>query len=371
MNQALDIIEKMRYRDNTNLYVFSTRVEAEVLLTKAFRGGDPKKGDTKIKVRRVNEVQSLISRNLYEFGYENIFKSAYDENGIKKINAVVVGMGKHGTEMTKALAWFCQMDGYQVSINAFDAFPNARDVFVSRCPELMSPKHNGVIDIDGEAKYHITIHDGIDVRTNTFDSILEGLPRTTYVFVALGDDEENISAAIKLRSFFARMGCKPVIQAIVYNSDKKEALCGITNFKGESYDVDFIGDMKTSYSEDVILDSDVEEVALARHLRWGKESDFWQYDYNYKSSIASAIHKEMKIKCGIPGITKDKEDRTDEELWNIRKLEHCRWNAYMRSEGYVYSGSVQKSTRNDLAKMHYCLVPFYDLPYEEQIKDDD
>ena len=167
------------------------------------------------------------------------------------------------------------------------------------------------------------------------------------------------------------MGYNPEIQAVVYNSDKKEALTGIANFKGQEYNIEFIGDMKTSYSEEVILDSDVEEEALKRHLKWGNESEFWQYNYNYKSSIASAIHRKMKILCGMPGIEKDPKDRTEDELWNLRILEHNRWNAYMRSEGYVYGGTVEKSGRNDLAKMHNCLVPFAELPLKEQEKDDD
>ena len=79
----------------------------------------------------------------------------------------------------------------------------------------------------------------------------------------------------------------------------------------------------------------------------------------------------MKILCGIPGIEKKPAERTEQELWPIRVLEHSRWNAYMRSEGYVYSGSTEKSTRNDLAKMHHCLVPFYELPLKEQEKDED
>ena len=40
-------------------------------------------------------------------------------------------------------------------------------------------------------------------------------------------------------------------------------------------------------------------------------------------------------------------------------------------EGYVYSGSVEKSSRNDLAKMHHCLVPFDMLSEQDKAKDDD
>lgn len=369
INQAIKIIRNSKYNENTNLYVFSTQIEAEMLLYHAFNQ-DKTSG---VKVRRVNEVQSLISRTLYDTGYENIFQNAFtDEDGIKKINAVIVGMGQYGTEMTKALSWFCQMDGYQVEIHSFDIDNKAEERFISLCPELMDTKHNNQFNIDGEAKYNIKIHPDIDVDTKQFDDIILSLPPTTYVFVALGNDEKNISVAVKLRASFMRQKHNPVIQSVVYNTDKKESLNGIRNFRGQEYSIDFIGDMKSSYSEEVILDLDVEEEALKRHLKWGKEEDFWRYNYNYKSSVASAIHRKMKILCGIPGITKSPEDRTDDELWSIRKLEHCRWNAYMRSEGYVFSGDSQdKNTRNDLAKVHHCLTKFDDLLWSEKEKDDD
>lgn len=366
INKALKIVEKLKYRENTNLYVFSTQLESEILMSGAFNdAGD----DIKIRVRRVNEVQSLIYRNLYENGYDNIFCAARDDgSGIKKINAVVVGMGQYGVEMTKSLSWFTQMDRYLAEINVFDADPKAGERFASLCPELM--EFSGKLDIKGESRYTINIHSGVDVDTLSFDKFISSLPEATYVFVALGEDEKNISAAVKLRSLYEKLGNKPVIQAVVCNSEKKEALFDAANFKGQKYNIDFIGDMKTSYSEKVILGSDVEEQALRRHTKWGRESDFWRYNYNYKSSMASAIHRKMKILCGIAGSDKDPSERTESELWALRILEHCRWNAYMRSEGYVYGGTVEKSGRNDLAKMHNCLVPFDELPLEEQIKDD-
>ena len=280
-------------------------------------------------------------------------------------------MGQHGTEMTKALAWFCQMDGYRVEINSFDLDKRADDRFRSLCPELMSPELNGRFDVLDEAKYKITVHPKIDVNTKTFDDILLALPRTTYVFVALGDDETNIAAAIKLRSLLAGMGYDPVIHAVVYDSDKKVALDGSANHSQMKYSIDFIGDFKTSYSEEVVLASQMEAEGLERHKKWGTEYTFWQYDFNYKSSVASAIHRKMKILCKIPGIEKTPTERSEEELWQIRILEHSRWNAYMRSEGFVYSGSIEKSSRNNLAKKHNCLVRFYELPLSEQIKDDD
>ena len=321
-----------------------------------------------VKVRRINEVQSLINRILYERG-NIIFESAMDNSeGTKDISAVVVGMGRHGTEMVKALSWYGQMDGYSLTINAFDRDPLAEDKFRALAPELMSEKYNGVF-VEGEAYYKIRIHSNIDVETNTFAEKISEISNANFVFVALGNDDINISVAIRLRMYFERIKIHPVIFAVIYNSDQKKALCDIKNFKREKYDIEFIGDMESSYVSDVIIDSELEEEALQRHLKWGVEEDFWNYEYNYRSSVASAIHMKARIDQGIPGSQKRTEELTDEERNIIEILEHKRWNAYMRAEGYIYSGSKDSASRNDLGKMHNNLVEFDALSDADKRKD--
>ena len=78
---------------------------------------------------------------------------------------------------------------------------------------------------------------------------------------------------------------------------------------------------------------------------------------------------KARIACRIPGAEKKEDQLTKEEQDIIEVLEHRRWNAYMRSEGYVYSGSKDKASRNDLAKMHHDLVDFSSLTEEEKRKD--
>ena len=113
----------------------------------------------------------------------------------------------------------------------------------------------------------------------------------------------------------------------------------------------------------------LEADALQRHLKGGNEEEFWQYEYNYNSSVASAIHMKARIACGVPGADKKEEELTGGERAVIESLEHRRWNAYMRSEGYIYSGSPDKSSRNDLAKTHNDLVDYAMLSEEEKRKD--
>lgn len=360
LDNALKLIEKYKNRENTNLYVFSIKIESELLLTEVDKG--------KIKVRRINDVKLCVYNILNDDGHA-LFENAREViGGKKKISAVVVGLGNHGTEMVKALSWYCQMDGYELEINAFDKDDLAEERFCARAPELMSEKYNGVY-VEGEAQYKINIHSNADVQTKAFADAIKNISDATYVFVALGTDDANINAAVDLRMYFERLHIHPVIQTVVYNVQQKKALEGIKNFKGQAYDIDFVGDIVSSYSEDVILVTELENAALVQHKEYCPEEDFWNFEYNYRSSIASALHEKARIDCRIPGAEKDPADRNDEENRINAIIEHCRWNAYMRAEGYIFSGSKEKPSRNDLGKMHHNLVDFSALSDEDKRKD--
>ena len=181
---------------------------------------------------------------------------------------------------------------------------------------------------------------------------IQKLSETNYVIVSLGDDERNLRIAVMLRMLFERMGIHPQIRAIIYNSDERKALEDARNFEGTSYDISFFGDLRSSYSEKVIINSELEEKALILHKRWAdttlseeeKESLFWDYEYNYRSSIAAAIHQNV-----ITEMEKHKLYHHD-----LDNEEHRRWNAYMRSEGYIQRGGFKE--KDHLAKTHGDLV---------------
>jgi len=348
--------------ESVELRVFSDDIRSELLLAS--------KDVQKMRAIRVNDIQSLIYHNLDTHGMR-LFENARDNNSSEKmISAVIVGLGKYGLEMLKALTWFCQMPGYRIKINAFDMDQQAEEKFVAMCPELMSKELNGQ-DIPGEARYDITIHSGIDTSTPSFYEIMSQIKDATYIFVCLGDDETNLSTAVKIRTAcegirYTGDHHKPDIETVIYDSNIRNTMGkkwiepdnavnpqGVLNFKKESYDIHMIGDLDHFYSVATLMDFELENIAKAAHCLYYPESSFWKYEYNYRSSLARALHTKVRQLM----------------LSDSAELEHKRWNAYMRAEGYRYSGSPNENTRNDLGKLHHDLIPFAVLTEDEQKKD--
>lgn len=101
-------------------------------------------------------------------------------------------------------------------------------------------------------------------------------------------------------------------------------------------------------------------------------NDYVSYEYYRESSIAKSIHKDIISKFFQTHFdTYDKENFHFEskicpcpKCRNIRITEHMRWNAYMRTNGFIYS-----QTRRDRAKTHNDLIPWKELPEPEKYKD--
>ena len=347
-------------RASASLYIFSSHTDSELLFSV--------NGASGLRVRRIDPIRSLVNSTLYRQG-EGLFSMALPgENGKKQISALILGLGRQGSQMVKGLSWLGQMDGYDLSIHVFDWDPEAERVFTASCPELMSSDYNGT-DVDGEARYKITIHSGVSVDSPEFQHQLRDIGPVTYVLTALGSDRSNVEAAVQMRRLCLQNGSRPLIHCILFSGEETELLNQATDYRGHSYDLQFIGNLRDFYSYDTIFNNELEDLALRRHLKWGDEASFWAYEFNYQSSVASAIHAKMRQLCGIPGAGKPENQVTKEEKLALECLEHRRWNAYMRSEGYCYSGSPSKESRNDLAKLHNDLIPFRSLTKEEQEKD--
>ncbi|MBQ4071020.1 MAG: hypothetical protein IJD51_01220 [Clostridia bacterium] len=254
---------KQRYNTpNTEMYLFADTVEGGILLDTVDNG--------EIKVRSVRRTRNLVTSTffrpveIYErkrVAYEKLLsdggfwrtgestksrqrseelmekllplpKTLYDDyatvDGVKHLNVVLVGLGGYGTEFLKTFCWCSQLPDYFVNIYAFDSDPNAVEKLQTVAPELML--YNGEEQKRGlNPLYSINIYPGTDAESDDLARKIAGIENITHIFVALGNDELNISAAIRINTALKRKSlvsgeAVPTINTIVYSAVKNFAL---------------------------------------------------------------------------------------------------------------------------------------------------
>lgn len=358
INQYNSLVNKYANMENGKIYLFSRSAQSDLVFNNVT--------DKKIQCRKYDSDFLIIYNYLFEKGLK-LFETAKPiDDKTKQINVVIVGFGLNGKTLTKALAWFCQMDGYRLEINVFDSDTNAISKFKEQSIDLLDPAFAKPDDPE-ENQYVINIHEGVEVGTREFVECIESLAeKTTFAFTCLGDDEINLSASMKLREIFERKGKgnHPPIVSVVYTGNK-EYVKDAVNHKGQRYDIECIGSYEHTYSYDFVIDSKLEKAAIGVHTRYGNSTmSLFGYAYNYRSSCASAIHTKAKIALKIYNSNLGKSKLTPQEIQSIAMMEHRRWSAWIRGEGFVYG-----ENRSDLAKLHPCLVRYSKLP--EDVKEYD
>ena len=136
-----------------------------------------------------------------------------------------------------------------------------------------------------------------------------------------------------------------------------------------------IKELKTNWQQSVDNLSKIIETMKGKWL-------FLAYEYSGIEESIKAIEGEQAEMGGIDGVFLKKHVLTlmnnalEKQSTFVRVLcyilleeklkeqEHRRWNAYMRSEGFIYN-----EKRFDLGKMHPDLRPYSALPSSEKNKD--
>jgi hypothetical protein len=356
-----------RPKHKTWLYLLENTSGNELLL-----GG---KGE-EVTIRRIERVRSFVYNYLWKFGKAALFDTAVtsdDDPAIKDIRVFLIGLGKTGMMMLRSLVWFCQMDGYRLSIDVFDRAPLAESRLRAACPELLDNTHNDHWHL-GDAQYRIRFHSDVDTSSDTFSALLDELDYPTFVFISLGDDDTNIEVAQQLRMQLLRKsrldgsfdeGLLDSIHVVVHDSRRAHALSHDRTLKR-------VGGFEGVYSYETILDQELEKKAESVHTYWyqndpsklkAAREEYWHKEYYRNSSMAEVIHKEVRDAL----LAETELRKSDaEQVEALAILEHRRWLAYMRSEGFIFSGSTDEGSRCDDAKLHNLLVPYNQLPEAEK-----
>lgn len=346
---------------NYRMYVFCRSAESSIILDNA--------PNSNIKLRRVNEERNLAYRIVQS---HSIFDDAIVDGDVKRINLLVVSETNDNTslslELVKTLSWCTQMPGYDVKIHVADMSGNCEDLLRLSSPELIALNHQR---IEGDAKVDIYFYQNPNLRELAYN-----VGAVSTIYTMLENDEANINSAIILREEFGKINLSrgialPSIFATVRSPKKNETISqngSLKDHKGNDYGITLIGNIASEYSTEVIEQVDLECKGMAVHLRWSNTLEerqsncllYNQYEYYRRASISEALYSELRIALGIL-LSGDSETR---EL--LKTYEHMRWNAYMRTEGYVY-GAI----RDEIAKTHPSLVPYQALSHAEKQKDEE
>ena len=293
-------------------------------------------------VYRIEHINSLVLHNLGKLGTRLFEGAKPDENGNKVISLLVVGLGQTGSALVKNLSWFTQIEGYTTVIHAFEQDDIAIEKFRHSCP--------GFFDDSGKnCNCEIIIHPRMISGTPAFESELCSLGDVGFVFVALGSDQLNVSAALDIRRTFQKQNMHPPIQAVLRNDDTGKLLSNSKTVRGASYGIEFIGSYKSIYTLDFITDVKSKEQIVRDTIRWVDQKqvgELLSHEEEYRRQKARTMHK--KLMCAM-NITGEEACRSYHRQWVNQKL----------SEGYVWG-----RTRDDIAKTHEVLVPYDELPEE-------
>ena len=394
-NNESKITKKIR------IYLFSNSPSSEFAINTLTHSKD-----NNIVIIRVDYKRSMVYNYLYSDGVKIIEKAKKDG----RINAFIVGMGEHGLEIIKSLIWFISPN-FDLHIDVFDVKENIKEHFYALCP-----------DID---KKYIDFHSGMDIDSpfeNIFD---EAKYKPNFIFVSLGSDSKNISASKKIIEKYIHDETLMLTDSDFNNSDKKSIseilkdkvpiiTTVVQNSKiaetvnENTYFINIIGNFKKVYSDEVIINSELEKIAYEVHLAGSSKSrksavtydeNAFYEEYNYRSSIAlviflSAIKKECpwaRFNENYSDISEKIYEKNDNlKLQSAREYvtdnpsvlqcvrrEKDRWCKYVITEGYrqckadEYSENLKSDNKKtvitynkEYLRYHNLISSFDDL-YEE------
>ncbi|MCD8180643.1 MAG: hypothetical protein LUF26_04085 [Firmicutes bacterium] len=451
--------EKKQFLKNADVFVFANNdAYAEVAYKignelnrpekekrKSDKGNDGAYKQYPYRIYTVNGYRQLV-RNLlsevplYEPLVNRVNLSEYErENKKYELNITIFGTGDIGTEMFMSTYWYGQILNCQLNINVVSE--ESEDEFIGKI-NYINPDIFGTCEIvgaDGEPPMYnelmrvypdddeITaepyfkfrycqtdVKDGDMNRKLTSKSFRDEfrIVDSDYIMVALGSDEDNLSAASNIGRCMETIKTaekenkRAVVAYVIYD----DALCEALNAQGrkngnvyihafgsmnEVYDINNVYMSVTKKSENEIFNS--YQSAAADAMQKLYESS---YQYDYWSSIARALHIKYKVFSAgyinasvfdntdkesrqkmldealarykesiIPyeasndeQTRKDNERKVNAEIYlKLSWLEHRRWNAFSRVNGFRKPAGFKlyEKTGNhkDLdLKLHSCLV---------------
>lgn len=367
LEDAISITEK--YHDNTNFFeVFVlTLNEVHTAILDSLDKGN-------IKLQVINENERIVYQLINN---KPLYLDAIDNN----ISVLLISDDNIIYDFIKAITWCGQLIDYKLTITVLgDNACDIKEYIKINCPELLD-----------NYNYNFISH---NLYSSAALTEMNNIKNINYVVIANKDDDTNVLYSIFLRKYFLnqdKLHYKrvPIINVMIKNDFIARQVKLLKNEKNIFYELNTFGSIESTYKENCIIDSELEDLAKNVHLSYDSSDDtidvklkkFYDKEYFIRSSRATALHLNYKIFSVLKDKYKPdklaenfelfKEKIKDEKVFEeLARNEHDRWVAYMRTEGYksVDVEEVAKyrdTTQNYvhfLAKLHPAIVPYDDLP---------
>lgn len=394
LNKIIKLKDGEHKLNNTaEIYVYATNSESEALIDNIEKKN--------LHIRRINENRNLVFETMKSHSIFDDVDEMYEINGFKdeyveekQMNVAILGLGGYGMELLKTLSWLGQAKGYYLNAFVFDG-ENGKEKLEAIAPEMLEHNYLGILDESEDksargrwkgtekkvdSRYSIHFYNYIDVNSISFlkkiNSINEKYGLTS-IYVTLGNDGLNVQTSMNIRRKIRRALVEkqgdaknePKIYAVVFNNKKADILKRATDDSKESnaYKITYIGNLQKAFSQTTIEQRSLESTGFEYHSRWAdvanpyavrtERDKYEQTEYFRRSSMAQALFYELTY-----------EKIIYENIAELSRHEHNRWNAFMRADGFV-ACSCKNYKDTVVKKTHHNLTPFGELSDEDKAKD--
>lgn len=325
-----------------------------------------------MKKEMLTQTENARERVLYHLFLHPLYETVPHED--EGIQVFLFGMGQYGTEFLDAALQLGQIIGKKLTITVFDAdISVCRERYLNARPALNEFFEIDGVPVDGEsygslnfagASFSQNSEENIRQIETHFDDKLD------YVFVALGSDELNFSAAEACLEAAEILDGKTVVCFPATQRDiaDKARACGLIPIE------------ITLPIEQEPLFSEIERMAFNVHLLWTdgsrgleEEKRLFREPYTHYSCVSNILSMKSKLygiqvsynETEIPGnsvLKKAADDFSEiikDNLAALMWIEHRRWVVEKLCDGYrpfYPQDCPYGETRKKAEKKHLCLV---------------
>ncbi len=319
------------------------------------------KEDQTLKVISFNRHQLIARRFLQTYP---LYQYA-DLRGQDRIRVAIFGFANKAQQMLLQLASSSYYRDFKVpEIIIIDPQANQHgQEFISHNPGLQDPEICKLKFID------------FNIQTQTLDIFLQTHANNlTAILFCIEDDSKNITASLRMRIKTQQTGL--ALAPIFVQTSKDISALSVNVDKTPHFEqvLQHFGQIEQTCSWQEIVEASSDKLAKFLHQaynsHYGNNTAWEDLTETFRdANRGAADHLKVKLASLDYWIPEDPSNWSQEvdltenqEL--LAKLEHSRWYAERRLNGWQYG-----TTRDDTRKIHPCLVPYDDLPENEKDKD--